>query len=308
MKIITLFITFLCFNYVYAQDYIPMLQEGNAWSVDIHYNIFNPPVGNPCCFTYTVQFTLGGIVNMNGIDYWQILSDGSPGCLLREVEGIVYKYDEFYEDERVLFDFNLQLGDTFSVIDTAYDTNYYAVSCADDGLITNSQSALELTVISVDNLIIAGQNRKVITFDYDLWGVNTQWIEGIGNIAGMDFLSETVDITDYSRLVCFFQNGITTYFNGATSCDNTTLQLSENLKHQIVLYPNPITTTSILKFPVEAAVDRLKIFNLSGGLVRDEEITKNHVTISSMDYASGLYFYQVFSENKLLNTEKFIIQ
>ncbi|MBZ0328618.1 MAG: T9SS type A sorting domain-containing protein, partial [Altibacter sp.] len=53
---------------------------------------------------------------------------------------------------------------------------------------------------------------------------------------------------------------------------------------------------------------RLKIFNLSGGLVRDEEITKNHVTISSMDYASGLYFYQVFSENKLLKTEKFIIQ
>ena len=302
MKQFLTFLLLIYFSHISAQPYIPMLQEGNAWSVDVHYCPWPPP--DPPSWIVTQQISIGEIVTINGVDYKQIYRDDSTSCLLREENGVVYKYNSTDNIEKILFDFNVEIGDSFFMPDLAYHFGY----CAG----TDYNVAIwYLEVFEIENIFIAGANRKVIRLLDQIFpqgGEVLTWVEGIGTPAGLGVPWPFQDITCGSGLACFTTNGITYYFGDATSCDNTTLQLSENLKHQIVLYPNPITTTSILKFPVEAAVDRLKIFNLSGGLVRDEEITKNHVTISSMDYASGLYFYQVFSENKLLKTEKFIVK
>ncbi|RLD27253.1 MAG: hypothetical protein DRI70_04695, partial [Bacteroidetes bacterium] len=165
-----------------------------------------------------------------------------------------------------------------------------------------------LTVKSVEFVELAGVNRKVITFDQYGYAGNFQWIEGIGNITGFDFMWEAIDITDGYLLVCFETNGTSYFFNNATSCDNTTLSIDDHSQDQIILYPNPVTSISILQFPSEGIIDLLKIYDVSGKLVKEEKVNKDYVLIDAMQYRSGLYFYQVFSVNKLLKTGKFIIR
>ncbi|MFK5981857.1 MAG: T9SS type A sorting domain-containing protein, partial [Flavobacteriaceae bacterium] len=192
-------------------------------------------------------------------------------------------------------------GDVFSVFDSAYNDDpfcnqYYGGYPYDD-----------LTVIQVDYIIIAGEERKVITFNEYGFYTNYQWIEGIGNITGFDLIWEVIDITGGSLLVCFTTGGETYFFNEATSCDNTTLGIADSFKEQIILYPNPVVQRSILQFPEELEINKVKIYTINGRLIRDKNVSK-YLIIDNMNYASGLYFYQIFSNDKLIKTEKFIVK
>lgn len=278
-----------------------MLQEENTWSVDVYDDIFDPPPNVPCCNINTRQISIGDVETINGIDYKIVLRDNNPSCLLREENGIVYKYDTQNSEERVLIDMTLELGDVFNLIGSGYDTLF---NCVDGGWLLENQ----LTVEQIETVDIAGMLRKVITFsEYNNY-IQLQWIEGIGNISGFDMLWEFVDITGGSLLVCFSNSANTYFFNGATSCDNTTLGLNDLSTEEIILAPNPVTNSSILQLPSEASVDQIKIYDLNGRIIKDKAINKDYFTINAMNYRSGLYFYQVFSQEKLLKTEKFIIK
>ncbi|MDC8003947.1 T9SS type A sorting domain-containing protein [Aureisphaera galaxeae] len=305
MKKKLLMVTFLALSTsLWSQDYIPMLDEENTWSVDIYYSIFEPLPPNPCCFTITDQLTVGGTVTHNGMDYTQLYIDGAVRCDLREENGIVYKYDENEEADKVLIDMNLEVGEVFNLLGSAYDVSFPICHTAGNGMTYTS-----MTVETVEYLDIAGETRKVITFSNYSQPSFTQikWIEGIGNIHGFDGFWELLDITAGQALVCFTNSSGTYYFNEATSCDNTTLGIDDFSEEAIVLYPNPVTSKSILQFP-EGAVDRIQIYNVSGKLVTEIRPSSNHFVLDMMQYSAGLYFYQVFSEKKLLKTAQFIIR
>lgn len=285
-----------------AQDYIPMLEEGNSWSVDVYYDILPPCDPSPCTYIVSSQITLGGIETIGGLDYTRIISNGSNTCLLREDNGLVYKYDEDEQVDRVLFDFTLEVNDVFPVDGSAYDpsSGFYCVNQV------YGFTGEDLTVVAVEFLELAGEMRKVITFDYEY--ANFQWIEGIGNISGFDFMWEQIDITGGSLLVCFETSGTNYFFNNATSCDNTTLGLADLNKNEAVLYPNPVVSTSILQFSSEGMVDGVKIFDVTGRLVHEAQVTEDYIRIDGMHYPSGLYFYQTTSEGKIIHSEKFVVR
>jgi hypothetical protein len=224
-------------------------------------------------------------VIVNGITYKRI-SFGN--CLVREENGIVYKYNETLNTDEVFYDFTLEVGDTFTFPETCVlgGSDYYDT----------------IEVSNVYFAVIANENRKVIDFQNE-FGETETWIEGIGSLNG--FEPGGIYVDGYMTLICFTQNGNTHYFNGANSC---VLGIDDFYLDQIMVTPNPVTTTSILQIPAEAAVDQIKIYNFSGKLLMDETISEEFVTINRVDYSSGLYFYQVFSDNKLLKTDKFIVQ
>lgn len=293
-KLLVLFLFICCYSY--TQNYIPMLEEYHTWSVDVYYDLFKPPL----VYTVTQQVTVAGEIVVNGKIYKRVFNnEGETSCLVREENGIVYQIDEINSDEIIKYDFTLEVGDTFDFFQTYY--------CSFYGFNNTNVNLLEVT--NVDVQFIAGEDRKVITFEEDFVGIGVEtWIEGIGSIRGFDSLGVLLDFTVGTLLVCFNIDGINYFFNAATSCDNTTLGLDDLDRDQIILYPNPVTSTSILQFPSEDIVDMLKIYDVSGKLVKEEKVNKDYVLIDAMQYRSGLYFYQVFSENKLLKTEKFIIR
>ena len=297
MKTILLALSLFIIHYSYAQPYIPMLEEFHTWSVDVYYCPFVEPFEE---FTITQQLTVLGEIVVNGKTYKRVFNNyGETSCLVREENGIVYQIDENNSDEIIKYDFTLEVGETFDFFFTFY-CSY--------GL-TNNTSTTILEVTDVDVQFIAGQNRKVITFEQDPNGIGVEtWIEGIGSLRGFDSVGVVWDITCGTLLVCFDIDGTNYFFNAATSCDNTTLGIDDLSQDQIILYPNPVTSTSILQFSSEGVVDMLRIYDLSGKLVKEEKVDKDYVLIDAMRYPSGLYFYQVFSEKQLIKTEKFIVE
>lgn len=264
-----------------------MLEEGNKWSVDVYYGLIPPCDPTPCEYTVTSQISLGELETIGGLEYLRVISDGDNTCLLREDGGLVYRYDEVNKIEKVLFDFTLELGEVFEIEGSAYDCCEVCVNqvygfYGDD-----------LTVIGVEFLELAGELRKVITFDAMGWGGNFQWIEGIGNISGFDFMWEQIDITDGSLLVCFETEGISYFFNGATSCDNSTLGFNDYKPAQFVLYPNPSNSEIYINSEEGNPVIKVELYNLLG----EKVITVNNSVklIDVSDLVSGIYLLKIFS-------------
>ncbi len=287
-----------------AQEYIPMLQEGNVWSVDVYDDIWEPPVGTPCCNTNTYQISIVDTVILNDLEYKRIGVDGwtTVNCLLREENGIVYMLMEDGITERTLFDYTLEVGDTFDVFESAYA--FYPI-CLEMG---GEPYDHFLTVSEINYEQIAGQNRKVISFNEGNGTSQFQWIEGIGNITGFSLMWEIWDITGGSLLVCFTENSQTTFFNGATSCNNTTLSIANFEKEFITLYPNPVYGVSSISLPKISNSYHIKIFNLQGKLVQENNQVSGNFKINRADYNTGLYFYQVFNEGVLIKTDKFLVK
>ena len=297
MKKTLLIISSLFFlNVLFAQPYLPMLDEDHTWSVDVRFCPFGGP---PDPYTQTMQITIAGEEIVNNITYKVVeSSDSHPmsGCLVREENGIVYKYNPDINDEEVMYDFNLEIGDTFTMLDSP--------SCT-LGLGTPGLGA-ELTVTNTSIQMIAGEMRKVIEFSIAPYGAE-YWIEGIGSNTGFEPYVEVLDDTCWSKLACFNVNGTIYFFNGATACDNTTLSVQDNEVDKIVLSPNPVQNISILQFPSELNVDTVRIYDITGRVISEEIISKNYMIINAMDYAAGIYFYQAISKKKVIKTERFIV-
>jgi len=266
-----------CSLNLYSQSFIPVLQEGNAWGVR-YTDVYQP--------TEDLQFNIGENILINNKEYKRIYIDSSPmDCYVREENGVLYLYDS-NSTEKELINFNLEVGDTF-------DAPY--IFC-----IPGPQQSFE--VISVSTQFIAGLNRKVI--EVNGWADTQYWIEGIGSTMGGLYVGEQ-NIEGGSSLRCFNTNGEIYLFNNATDCFLNVEGFSTN---NIFFYPNPIVSTSVLRLPIELSVDLVQVYDVNGRLIKEEAITKEYFSIKKMDLRSGLYFYQVFSNNKHLKTGQFIVK
>lgn len=274
-----------------------MLQEGNEWNVDVHYCILNDP---PIFYINTEVVTMGETVQINGKDYIQVYKDDQPTCLLREANGVVYKLINGLD--AILFDMNMSIGETYDIIGSAF--NY---PCSGVG---SNNSIFIIEVMDIRTEFIAGQDRKVIVFTdhYFPGGEDLWWIEGIGTRAGLDLPWPFWDFTCGSFLSCFTTNGETFFMNGATSCDNTTLEISESEKTKIVLYPNPITNTSILQLPEKLDNVQVTIYNTAGQLVKAFNPENHYLVLNSTNFSSGLYFYKVLAGGKEYQASHFVVK
>ena len=126
-----------------------------------------------------------------------------------------------------------------------------------------------------------------------------------GNWTGFDLMEETVDVSGFTIIVCFTTNGETYFMFGATSCDNT-LNTQDLMLSKLAVAPNPVIDKGILQIPEESGIDHIVIFDAYGRKLFNEAIETSNYTIDAEQYASGLYFYQVFSEGRLLKTASFV--
>jgi len=286
MRMKLMFLLLCIIGTVQAQEYVPMLSEDHRWNIE-----YVDPLSQNEWYTLRVvdEVTIFGHVYKKFI-----INNNSTGCFMREENGIVYLYDSVWNEEFIYFDFTLELGDFFD----------YPNTCVFGG----SDFIDEIEVVEVSTMIIEGTPRKTLGFATEFSGgaVIETWIEGVGSsMSGLEPGGNYIDT--WLKLNCFVVNGNTYFFNDATECNFLEVEDLVDL-NKIVLYPNPVVNTSILQFPSEGNVDLLKIYDVTGKLVKEEKVNKDYVLIDAMQYPSGLYFYQVFSENKLLKTEKFIIK
>jgi len=281
MKKSLLIIAVLSFQFSFSQ-YIPMLEQDNSWNV-IGLDGFGGPPTN-------VTRSIGGEEIINGLTY-KIVEN--IDCRYREDNGRVYAYWPENDTEYLMYDFTREVGETFEVL-SIQDTWCRYI---------DDQYIEEMSVMNKSTEFIAGEDRIVLELEA-LGEYIESWIEGIGSTTG--FFPNGNGLDSASRLSCFTYQGETYLFNGYTEC--VILGLADFTKDDIFLSPNPVLNSSMLQLPLEKNINSIKIYDFSGRLLKVGTINKTYYTIDAMDYPSGIYFYQVSSQNELIKTAQFIVK
>jgi hypothetical protein len=96
----------------------------------------------------------------------------------------------------------------------------------------------------------------------------------------------------------------------STPCPTSGIQSHETTKTaEIVFYPNPITTSTIVKVSDASEINssELRIYDVLGMLVLNTTLTKN-TTVIETNFSSGVYFYKVIGKNGVAQSGKLISQ
>jgi len=273
----------------YSQ-FIQTLEEGNEWNV-AYSDYWSGGITN------INKYTVLGEEEINGKTYKKVYRDGElTACRLREENGIIYSFDDNSDNEKIMINLNLE-------IDDIVDEDYF---CFGGG----GGTIWEYKVVEINTELIAGEDRKVLTIEgFDMAGdpfdYYEYWIEGIGSTKGLAPFGYNWDFDNH--LTCFTSNGVTTYFNGFSQC-NPPLSKEDFNKNTITLSPNPVINKSILKFPFEVGADRIRIFDFQGRLIKNEKILEDYYLFDAAQYPSGLFFYQLYSLERLIKTDKFLVK
>lgn len=279
-----------------ADGQTPIRFDGttNRWYVaDSHPqgNIDNPNF----IATTTLHYFLNGD-SLVGVDSWgKIFAQDTTGTpttptlngLVRQPGDVVLHLDvQGILD--TLYDFRLQVGDSFRYVSDFYDTY--------------------LPVVQVDSILILGAHHKIIRFgEYVLSleeALSDTWIEGIGSIHGPlaprmpNTLGINYGIPDSTRTTCFLQGEQTLWTHPSYPECIVNVRLGMNDldgSSLTILHPNPGTTFQLTGIGHRPAL--LRLLDMQGRTVRAGITATEHVPVDVGDLKPGTYVVQVWLAN-----------
>jgi hypothetical protein len=226
---------------------------------------------------YTEIFKIEGDTVINSLTYKKLWSTSdstlevfSNHAYLREVENVVYYRSDFTSGEGVIYDFNLEAGDT------TYVTNAFCQN-------------IQAIVTAVDTVEYFGVPRKTWTLESD-W-IGDTWVDGIGGLSGLIYSFECITDNMF-ELICFHKND-TLYFmkEGEVECFQTNVGLDEpdeNLK--AIISPNPVLSGQQFGIQCDGVIEKVEIRNLAGLIITDfDQINQNEYKISTTAIHPGFY-------------------
>lgn len=187
----------------------------------------------------------------NGMDWTLIESQA-----YREEEEKVFLYNTADSVEVLIYDFNLEVGDTFISKESP------------------SAEGVEMTVTAVDSIqLLDGSYRKRIELDCGS-NFTIEWVKGIGNI---DYpLSGTIYSCFFDvpgRLLCYY-SGTNPVYEGVNSVEGCWLvDVEEIPQEEINVYPNPITDR--ISIEAETPIVLVKLYNIQGQLILESKDSDN---------------------------------
>lgn len=233
---------------------------------------------------YSIQFD--SLVTKNGFTYTSIAEYGL--CREDTIQNKVFVLHANDTLEKVLYDYNLQVGDTF-----AYQ--FWGLGNKDAKGI----------VVYIDSLLIAGTYHKIWNFHNSIPNLYPgSIIEGVGIMAW-----GTPEVG--SSVVCFNRNGVMVTIKDyidALSCALDVNNINTNNK-TITISPNPANQYSKITFPYTIQSGSLIITDVLGKTISSKALNnKTEVTIGELP-GSGLYFYKLADlTNNQSYTGKFIYE
>ena len=290
---------------VSGQGYVPLVDTNKVWS---NWSIISY-WGTP---TYYIKIGGDTIIESTqykkmyfSIDSLQITWYPSAMGIREEDKRIYFKFDS---DERMLYDFNIEVGDTFFTTIEYYPHCQMVVSRIDSVELENNEFRRRIVFSFESNTQNeqCGLSNNVIP--------DEEWIEGIGSKRGLMpvlLLYESVPADLHELLLCFHENDTLKYINSYIPVCYLASNTQEYDKSQnIKVYPNPFSDYLTLEFE-DFTFDHCSIllYNTLGVEVqRIDNITQNRVVIQRNNLPQGFYFLRVICDNKNLGVRKIIIQ
>jgi len=311
MRNIILVVIIGTFSSGYSQDFI---QENKMWSTLLIDDSYTPPDHlNTSYETYFTKFE--GDTSINLVQYSKLfqstdsLNSWELVALIREETRKIFIWNPSSNNELLLYDFNIELGDTSIVTNFQYD--YY------------SYDSLLVTLDSTDNIFIEGVYHKRLYVKIQcIYDGNIDipfqdiWIEGIGSKYGplMQTCFCWTPCYINRKLLCVTRND-TLLFNNPdyNECYYYGSELDNNeiirSSFYVNLFPNPIDEKGFLKTKGINENVSVTIYNLLGEKVKFFNVDTN--TISTLDFSDvpqGFYVYDVIVNDIRIKTEKIIIK
>ncbi|MBI4647899.1 MAG: T9SS type A sorting domain-containing protein [Bacteroidia bacterium] len=286
----------ICTNYILtAQIYYPIVDYNKRW-LSLETCIWGP---NPILNPYYIDFFDDTIINSETylkvykcVDT-SLLEWNHIGFIRENTEKKIFYKSKLSNEEGLLYDFNVEIGDTINVINTFLNNLFHP-----------------LIVLNIDSILINNVYRKRISFTNSF--NNESWTEGIGSTLGI-LNSSFADTSGCSyELICHLENDSLLYLNpNYSSCNildiTNSIKKKLNNKNIFKIYPNPITENSVIISGLNNKA-LMKVYNINGKIIKTYKIQGNQtINIGRDKFSSGFYFYKVIMDNQLITCGKFII-
>lgn len=296
MKSFLLFAS-LCFaSHLFSQDtdFAPI---GARWW-HVQYNPAEPPDAN--VIYESEKDTMLGSLNYRKITetihefYFSDLSYEKDFSLFRQSADSIYYYDEFSESQKTYFSLDAEIGDTVKTfyMNPMPGYEYYF------SLVTDKRDTL-----------IAGETLKVFqlenispTPEYYISEFTTIFIEKIGSIGLMmpELKYGAADLPYYGELRCYEDSVLGLVKFTVADCEYL-LSNTDLSNKEFNIFPNPAHEYVFIKSEIQDLI--VEFCNLQGERIRFY-VNNNRIDISSL--SPNLYFIKVFSDQKILGSQKFI--
>lgn len=280
-KLLFLFL-FANLNNAFAQNYTPLPDSGATWVNYVYWFPGPPDWPYEQYLTEINNYCVNGedtIIATNTYTKINYCNGGYKGAF-RDSVGFVFYVDKDSLYESLLYNFNLNVGDTlvkpfseFYFIDTLYVEN-------------------------VDSILINGDYRTVIRFENHS-GV---WTEGFGSSTGLfEHPAYNDNVSGgYAEMKCFSHNDTTYYpdgsstsFNAGASCVLHYLESNQEISTQpeITLYPNPTRDFVQIKAVGLAELQQLKLTTILGETVLVPiTLSNSQADLDLSRLPNGIYF------------------
>ncbi|WP_317897966.1 T9SS type A sorting domain-containing protein [Aurantibacillus circumpalustris] len=193
----------------------------------------------------------------------------------------MFKYQS--GSECLLYDFNLQVGDTLPQLCMSWETN--------------------IKVTAIDSIFTPYGYRK----RFKLSKSKPYLYEGIGNTAGLVEPIGPVMECGYT-LQCFSLNDIAYVPTVGASCDLRVGIDSYESDVAPSVFPNPFNDFATISFNAILTKAHLNLYNYIGEKVMTrEEIFGESTTIEKGSLKSGVYFFEIIQDSEKMATGKLII-
>ncbi len=275
-----------------AQNYIPMLDSTREWHLTSCFS---------GCITdvyYINSDTLVQGVNYKVLDGFHYIS---RSFLFREELAnqrvfLSYPAGGKGNEEVLLYDFSLSVGDSFSM------KNPITPFPAEGGLFILDSI--------IPRQLLDGLNHRFYYFSPTTNNSNIQfpiWVEGIGSLSLINAPGGTPDVLGAGKISCHFKNGNIIYsqLDSISACIPMNISLPESLEPQFKIYPTLVNNT--LHIEGGSAINRLHIYNSKGQIVLKKKQFSPSETqlLPTTSLPSGCYFLHLEVANHSTQSFKF---
>ena len=252
--------------------------KAQSWYIMGEY-LFSPP--NPQGTFEELHYQAEDVV-IGSLEYHTIYSVGERGLLgaYRNEDNQVYycKWNgSAYEDEVILYDYDLMEGDYFN------DTDEHPM------MVTS------ITTITDHN----GMERK--KFEFRFLGLEDEteyWIEGLGSSRGFVYRGVYSPTNDGAvfHLLCYHVGEDLIYINPEyNACDID--EINESSENGITIYPIPANNVVRVLNETSAPIDKIEVIDLLGRVVA---CTNNSDFIDVSGLSAGQYMVKIYGETTLM--------
>jgi hypothetical protein len=274
MKKTTTLLFFLVIIAHFSTQAQSFVNPANKWWVDNCCVSFG--TGQTSCHAYEYYF--GDSVWIDNVAYRELITNNQfgsfqPGKYYREEEGKVFMKMNELDPENLIYDFNLEAGDTLEL-------NF-------------SGFLISLEVLSVDSVtLVSGEKRKRLLLNSVLDPII--WIEGVGSLLGTMNTQYILSLDCWNSLNCYQFNGSSQY--PSAECPFSSVLDANAMSNRVSVYPNPAQDQVFIQTKGNWTITTIEMTNIWGQIQRVfEPAASGEVPLDGLQ--SGVYLLKIKFQN-----------